>query len=422
MNDMNNELLELIELFNDLYYNKKEIMFRLPKGLTIDQAWPIVLKLRKDKSIKVSLRDQSNNKFWFVLTDLITHKLELIDKHATENFFEKVDQKIQESVVYNALIDEAFNSSVIEGAFSTKRRTKEMIEQKIPPANKSEQMIINNYKALEFIFENLHNPINEQIILDMYDIVVLNTLDDEDVVTKYRNDAICVWEINAQRPIYEAPHFSQVQELMNQLVEFINDDNDQLHPILKSCIIHFVFVYIHPFFDGNGRTARALSYMYLLKKGYNFFKFFSISSIVNEEKSKYYKAIKNVEDYESDLTYFIVFYADMIINSIVRILQDFNREYKRRIVESYLKNFELVLPKRQIKLINMLIKYDKTFIDIEEYKKKNKISYETARSDLNNLVKVGLFQKIKQGKRFVYQFVPAHELVIAQKDMVISML
>jgi len=297
-----------------------------------------------------------------------------------------------------------------------------MIEQKIPPANKSEQMIINNYKALEFIFENLHNPINEQIILDMYDIVVLNTLDDEDVVTKYRNDAVCVWEINAQRPIYEAPHFSQVQELMSQLVEFINDDNDQLHPILKSCIIHFVFVYIHPFFDGNGRTARALSYMYLLKKGYNFFKFFSISSIVNEEKSKYYKAIKNVEDYESDLTYFIVFYADMIINSIVRILQDFNREYKRRIVESYLKNFELVLPKRQIKLINMLIKYDKTFIDIEEYKKKNKISYETARSDLNNLVKVGLFQKIKQGKRFVYQFVPAHELVIAQKDMAISML
>ena len=422
MNDMNNELLELIELFNDLYYNKKEIMFRLPKGLTIDQVWPIVLKLRKDKNIEVSLRDQSNNKFWFVLTDLITHKLELIDKHATENFFEKVDQKIQESVVYNALIDEAFNSSVIEGAFSTKRRTKEMIEQKIPPANKSEQMIINNYKALEFIFENLHNPINEQIILDMYDIVVLNTLDDEDVVTKYRNDAVCVWEINAQRPIYEAPHFSQVQELMNQLVEFINDDNDQLHPILKSCIIHFVFVYIHPFFDGNGRTARALSYMYLLKKGYIFFKFFSISSIVNEEKSKYYKAIKNVEDYESDLTYFIVFYADMIINSIVRILQDFNREYKRRIVESYLKNFELVLPKRQIKLINMLIKYDKTFIDIEEYKKKNKISYETARSDLNNLVKVGLFQKIKQGKRFVYQFVPAHELVIAQKDMAISML
>jgi len=113
MNDMNNELLELIELFNDLYYNKKEIMFRLPKGLTIDQVWPIVLKLRKDKNIEVSLRDQSNNKFWFVLTDLITHKLELIDKHATENFFEKVDQKNQESVVYNALIDEAFNSSTL---------------------------------------------------------------------------------------------------------------------------------------------------------------------------------------------------------------------------------------------------------------------------------------------------------------------
>lgn len=146
---------------------------------------------------------------------------------------------------------------------------------------------------------------------------VKDTLEVEDIVEKYRDDAVFVWETKSQKPIYEGPHHSQIQALMDDLVKFINDD-DELHPVIKACIIHLYFVYIHPFFDGNGRTARALSYMFLLQKGYNFFKFFSISSVVREEKSKYYKAIDDTEKYESDLTYFLIFYIDMIIHSIAQ--------------------------------------------------------------------------------------------------------
>ena len=161
-----------------------------------------------------------------------------------------------------------------------------MVEKKVAPTNKSEQMIYNNYKALDFILENLDKPINEETILSIYNIVVNETLDEEAKVEKYRTDMVYVWELNANRPIYTPPSHLQVQTLMDKLIEFINTDDD-LHPVVKSCVIHFIFVYIHPFFDGNGRTARAVSYMYLLKKGYNFFKFFSISSVVQEHKSKY---------------------------------------------------------------------------------------------------------------------------------------
>lgn len=389
------------------YYNKKDVMYRLESPITIDEFWPTLLSFRKKNSTILSLTDQNNNQLWFVLTEFIKKRLEVIDNQATENFFDKVDEKIQKSVILNALIDEAFNSSVIEGAFSTKKKTRELVEQKTVPNNKSEQMIYNNYKALDFILENLNKPINEDLILSVYKIVVDKTLDNED---KYRDGMVYVWDLNSQQPIYTPPNHIEVQPLMNKLIEFINRE-DELHPIVKSCIIHFYFVYIHPFFDGNGRTARAISYMYLLKKGYNFFKFFSISTVVKEHKGKYYKALKDTEDYDSDLTYFIYFYVEMIVDSIVRIINQFEKEYLRKIIETYLLNLGINLSKRQKRAINHFIRVDKNFTDIEEYKKRSKITYETARTDLNQLVQLGIFSKLKEGKKYIFKMATASEIL-----------
>lgn len=402
-----NELLDIF--FNDVrYLNRKEVMYRLKSPLTIDMFWPKLLEKRKENKIDLEFKDQKYNPFWFILTDTIKDFIVIIDENATNNIFEKTSPQVQQSVILNALIDEAFNSSVIEGAFSTKRKTREMVEKNIAPKNKSEQMIINNYRALEFILENLDKPINEEMILSIYNIVIYNTLNEDYKVEKYRDDEVLVMD-EYQNLIYEGPDYHEVQALMNQLIKFIINEDD-LHPVIKSCIIHFYFVYIHPFFDGNGRTARAISYMYLLKKGYNFFKFFSISSVVNEEKNKYYKAIKDTEDNDSDLTYFINFYTKMMVSSIVRILESFEREFKRRIIDKYLDSIGVILSKRQKKVIDFYLKVDKNFIDVEEYKKKYKVAYETARTDLNQLVKIGLFKKLKQGKKFIYVMVNAIDL------------
>lgn len=101
---------------------------------------------------------------------------------------------------------------------------------------------------------------------------------------------------------------------MNNLYEFINEK--KINSIIKSAILHFYFVYVHPFSDGNGRSARALQYFFLLKEGYEIFKMFSISSLLKEERSKYYKSIKNSENDEGDITYFIEFNLEMICRAI----------------------------------------------------------------------------------------------------------
>lgn len=391
----------LINNFNEKYFTKKEVQYRIPEDFDIDEFWNKLIDIRKKSCIKVPLMDQSSNNFWFNLTNEIKKNIESIENSATEDLFKSVPLELEASVIADALIDEAYNSSVIEGAFSTKRRTKEMIEKHLQPSNKSEIMILNNYRALLYIMNHLNEPLNEEIILSIYKILTKDTLDSEDIVDKYRTDTVYVWDTKANEVTYTAPPYSQVQDLMNSLLNFINFNNNY-HPLIKACIIHFYFVYIHPFFDGNGRTARAISYMYLLQNGYKFFKFFSISSVINEEKNRYYDAIENTEIYSSDITYFIKYYSSMIVRSISKIKDNFKKEFGKKLIKDTLEKSGIILDKRQNKIINQLITIDKNFITIEDYKKKFKISYETARTDLLELETIGFFKKTKKGKKFIF--------------------
>jgi len=410
---------EMFQLYTARYLNKKDIMFRLPSEIRINDFWPEIENYRKSRGIEIPLFDQKQNNFWFCP---IPYKelFSIIDECAQASISDFIvdgiakDVRILEkNLLMDALIDEAFNSSVIEGAFSTKKRTKEMINKKVKPINISEQMIYNNYKALEYILGNLHKPLNEDTIIEIYRIITEKTLDAEDEVEKYRNDTVIVWDYAMQEEIYEAPNFTEVPRMMADLVNFIHSE-DNLHPIEKASILHFYFVYIHPFFDGNGRTARAISYAYLLQKGYDFFRFFSISTVIKDQKMKYYKAIKEVEDYGSDLTYFIQFNARMILTSIRNILNRLGKEYGKALLFAHLNKKKVFLIQRQKKCIEYFIKTEKRYITIEEYMKRYKVSYETSRKDLSILESVHLFSKEKAGKKFVYEFIGLESLGLGQ--------
>ncbi|MHC1724368.1 MAG: Fic family protein [Aminipila sp.] len=410
---------DLIKKFNEQYFTKKEIQYRLNSNLNINEFWKEITAIRKNTAKPIPLKDQKDENFWFNITEEMSEYIAIIDKSAMNDLFKAVPEDLEVSVIADALIDEAFNSSVIEGAFSTKRRTKEMIENHLEPSNKSEIMIMNNYHALVYIMDHIDQPLNEDIILSVYRILTRGTLKDEDIVEKYRTDSVYVFDTMSQKITYTAPEYTKVQELMNSLLEFINGNN-QFHPVIKACIIHFYFVYIHPFFDGNGRTSRAIAYMYLLQNGYNFFKFFSISSVINEEKNKYYNAIENTEIYDSDMTYFIKYYCSMIVRSINKVMNNFQKEFGKKLIENTLIKAEIVLGKRQLKIINHFITIDKNFTTVAEYQKKFKISYETARTDLLELEAMGFFKKSKKGKKYIFVFRNVNDIVKSIKENFIN--
>lgn len=412
-----------IKIFTKRYLGKNEIMYRLPSEVNINDFWPMILNYRKEHGKEIPLKDQKGRNFWYCPLPY-TNNITLIDNSAKSQIYENINKIFKKSprianyYQYDALIDEAMNSSVIEGAFSTKKRTKELVSKKIKPVNKSDQMILNNHEALKFVLENLHRKIDEDIILEIYRIITKNTLDDADDVEKYRNGSVIVCSAT-QETIYEGPNYEEVPKMMENLINFIKSDIS-IHPIEKASIIHFYFVYIHPFFDGNGRTSRVIQYMYLLQQGYDFFKFFSVSTVIENQKLKYYKAIKDVEDYDSDLTYFINFNSSMILESIIAIISRLGRVFGKDLIISKLENDGFYLSDRQKKCLHFFIKTEKGNMSIENYKKKYKVSYETARQDLNNLESAGIFQKVKIGKKNIYKFVGLKELGLGHFSSVLE--
>ena len=142
--------------------------------------------------------------------------------------------------------------------------------------------------------------------------------------------------------------------------------------------------------------------IHLLKNGYHFFKFFSISSLLKEFRGNYYKAIKNVEDYDSDLTYFIDFYLDMTVKSIRKVSKDFKNQYLLKVIKAKILDRGLELNKRQEKTLEKVIKIGKRNMDISFYMSQNKVVQETARKDLSELVEMDILLVSKQSKKNVY--------------------
>lgn len=399
-----------IEAFTHRYLTRQEVLYRVTPRENIDLFWPQLLEARKKYAVTTPLRDKKENEFWLALIPELAESINYVEDIGKHELFAMVQGELAHNIILDAILDEAFYSSVIEGAFSTKQRTAELIATQSKPANKSEQMIFNNYLALQFVLENLDKPLDEEMILSIYRLVTQDTLEAADVVERYRNGPVYVWDAGLNKAIYEGPSFNDVPAMMGALIEFIHDDADGIHPMIKASILHFYFVYIHPFFDGNGRTARAISYMYLLQRGYSFFKFFSISSIVREQKAKYYKAIMDAENPEADLTYFVLYYTGMVTDSIKLVLGRFEKEFHKKIVQDCMGKLGLSLSNRQAKSIDSLLKGKKAVLTVEDYTKRFKVAYETGRSDLNQLVEWGLLTKDKAGKKFVYKLASTAEL------------
>jgi Fic family protein len=387
---------EIIQTYLEKYLPRREIIHRLPVTMPISKIWPELTQARRAKSKDLPLFDSTGKPFWFVLTDdIISQANEIVKLAQQEIVFSSPEF---EKLHYEAVIDEAVYSSIIEGAFTTKQDAKEFIENIREPKNKSEQMVKNNYDALTYVLENIDSPITQKTIFEIFRLVTKNTLEYAVPFDRYRNENVMVRKQNGEI-VHTAPDYKQVPEMMDLLIHFIG--NDDMAPVLKACIVHFYFVYVHPFVDGNGRTARALSYMLLLQSGYDFFRYFSISSIIADERTKYYNAIKDVEDDAGDMTYFINYYTGMLSRAIHLISE---RVLRKASIESIIQKIEEsdLNNKRLPEGAEWILTSAKKSVSVEAWKKKFNVSTETARQDLLKLAELDVVEKRMDGKKLLF--------------------
>ncbi|NGX52524.1 MAG: Adenosine monophosphate-protein transferase SoFic [Candidatus Anoxychlamydiales bacterium] len=211
-----------------------------------------------------------------------------------------------------ALILEAHHTTHIEGTHLSLEQSKKLLEgKKVSKVNPDDKQELLNYKtAFEFVSTYLQEkkPITEGLVRQIHSILVQNVRGNSAMPGEYRKVQNFVVNSKTHEIIYTPPPAYDVPIMMKELVEWLENEKE-IHPILISGIIQFQFVHIHPFLDGNGRTARLLSTLYLYKTGYDFKRLFTISEYYDRERQKYYLAIQSVRENNLDMTKWLEYFC-----------------------------------------------------------------------------------------------------------------
>lgn len=210
---------------------------------------------------------------------------------------------------------ESIYSSEVEGYFTTRRELSKFIQGERNPSTKDEKAVYSNYLALKYGLENKENLYSKNFILELNSIIL------DDKVNDYRKEPVDI--VNKRGDVvHEGLPHDELNKYMDSLIDFAR--NTQLDPLISASIIHFYFVYIHPFIDGNGRSGRAYSYLYLVSKGLSNYNLFSISYMLPERRTKYYNQLKDIQLNGYDLTEFITFMLHVMIDGLSDIENKYN--------------------------------------------------------------------------------------------------
>lgn len=303
----------------------------------------------------------------------------------------------RERFLTSSIMEEAIASSQIEGAATTRKVAKDMLRRNISPRNRAEQMIHNNYEAIRYISENKNSQLTADLILRLHEIMTENTLDTPDDAGRFRtsNDIVVQNGIDGE-VIHTPPDYTEIPGFINSLCEFANTDRNGgkfLHPIIKAITIHFLLAYYHPFTDGNGRTARALFYWYMLKNGYWLTEYLSISRIISRSKSSYEKAYLYAENDLNDIGYFIAYNL-----RVLKLSFDELKNYIETKIAQKQRSFSILsiggINHRQAAILSMFRDNPTLALSVNDLVAKFDVSKPTIHADLLPLLERELLKRI----------------------------
>lgn len=263
---------------------------------------------------KIILPLKNNNRYFYINEDMLKEKEEELEefilksgKMDTLSFAKKV-----------LLFNEVQSNNSVEGYYDDIEKIKKVVNEKKIYKNSQEKdklRIINLYEGYRYILDN--KDITKETLKKLNSILSKGLLDDED----YKN----MGEYYRKNPVYiyyssdvtKNPDMgldaSLIEDKMNELLDFMNNysfDDTKTMSYLKSQILHFYFVYIHPYYDVNGRTARTTSMWYLLNN--NVYPYVIFNRGIQINKNEYYKIIRETKKY-SDISLFLKYMMNTVL-------------------------------------------------------------------------------------------------------------
>ncbi len=390
----------LFDKINNEYLYWDKVKYRVPDDVDSAVFWH-ALKIKRNQTAK--MLKFGNRVFKFSITDRMQELLHTLDLNLGGGYDTRkiIPEKDKKFFLVNSIMEEAIASSQMEGASTTRKVAKDMLRRQLKPKNTGQQMISNNYATIQYLVENQSQEFSLEQLKEIQRLITYNTLSNKEYEGNFRtSDNVMVMDSITGEIAHTPPSYSEIEQWLSELCHFANTDDDEffIHPIIKGIIIHFMLAYIHPFADGNGRTARSLFYWYMIKKGYWLTEYLSVSRIIYRSKKKYETAFLHTENDENDLSYFILYNLD----AMYKAFEELKAYLQRKITEQdELFYFEQIsgINRRQARILKTLSEKPKSVFTAKELTSLFNVSIKTTRSDLKQLVSLGFMKEININKR-----------------------
>ena len=373
--------------------------------------WAAVKLARQAIAQPLPLAATDGQPFSYAVPESFQPYLHTIDRLAAPLLAERK----QDSALFFAqsLIEESISSAQMEGASTTRQAAKNMLENERQPRNEHERMVFNNYALMQYAKAQTEQPLSIELIKSFHRLAVKETENPYVEAGAFRSDNNIFVQDADGHIVHQPPPFEQIGTRLQALCDFANTDHTAadhfIHPAIKAVILHFMMGYEHPFSDGNGRTARALFYWFMLKQGYAAFEYISISRLLKQAPTQYGLSYLYSETDGNDTTYFID-YQLRIISRAIAAFSDHIEERQRHhadMLQWLLQTKEgRNLNARQADILSKAIKHTGRAFTVKEIMHDYQISTNTAKTDLRGLAAIKALAEVKQGREMLFIAMP----------------
>ena len=299
------------------------------------------------------------------------------------------------------LIRSAHSSTSIEGNRLSLEQVSDLAHgREVMATRKDKQEVLNYLGVLESIDKLIKGgSISNNDILNIHRIVTKDTLDNPRDCGTYRNRYVVVVNRASGEIIFRPPKNEMVPKLVMDLVKWINSSQaKELEPVVEAGIVHYEFVRIHPFIDGNGRTARVLATLVLYLRGFDTKQFFCLDDYYDSDRQAYYRVLQSIDQKTLDLTPWLEYFIEGVNISIGAVKERVIRLSSERLRKA--KRGQIALTERQMRIVEFINQNGK--ITNRDMREMFKLSDRAALKEIRKLVDLKVIKSEGKGRSLSY--------------------
>lgn len=334
----------------------------------------------------------------YVITDRLLANIKRINSQVIELNDKRFPNIVLLELERSAREVSSFASTSIEGNPLPLTEVKKILKSKPAHIRDSEREVLNYNQALQDLNKQLEEgmvKLSLHLILKIQKQVVVGLMPEFET-GRLREKPVVVNDPRTGHPVYLPPDVKDIKPLMEDLVDFTNNNREKIDPLILAGIFHKQMVIIHPFMDGNGRTTRLVTKALLAAMGLNTFNLFSFENYYNQNVTKYFQTVGEFGNYydlveKIDFTNWLEYFTEGIIDELLRV---------QKLLPQIAVNPKTQLQQYHVKMLEYI--REKGFITDQEYGTLTDRAKATRALDFQKLIELGLIERKGKGRATYY--------------------